>query len=1037
MNKLITYFTKNAALVNIITVFILILGALSVVRINREVFPNIGFDTIIVQTIFPGSSAESSERLITNPLEQDLMEVDGIKKMTSVSIENQSLIVLQLDSDQTTVEEAKTDIKDVIDSFADLPQGAEDPMVSSQEFKNFPIIQVSLSGDLSEHEIEENAKFLRREIQKISQVSKVSYQGLRKKEIRVESLPEKLNKNEVTLQDLVRVIQQHNVNIPGGVIEASKNSASEVIIRTIGEYRTADDIAHTVIRSNSSGQTIKIKDLAKITEGYAKEKVAQRTNAKKSIILQVLRKEGADAIDLVNSLKEKVENLESKLHPNLEVDYVNDYSYFVKRRLKVLSSNMLIGLLLVLIFLYLILPFRIAFITAFGIPFSFLGALSIFYLGDISLSLLSMMGLIIVVGMVVDDAIVVCENTQSHIEEGYSAQEAAIVGTQRIWRPVVTSVMTTIIAFTPILFMPGVFGKFVKYIPIGVIISLFVSLFECFFILPHHVAAWVKSSKENKKIRLGLLGDFWKNSITPLYLFVVKSLVHVRYLVVALALTLVLYSFNFAKNNIDFILFPSGTVDSFNIKFESKVGYPLDKMKKLMIPYENYLSNFPKDEVKNYIATIGRQGGPNLTRVKSGNQYAQITVYLTSQSDRKRSADDIIEDVRKNVVESPELMNVSYVSRRGGPPVGKAVNIGVRGSNYEDITEAVDDLKNLIGKIKGVTDIEDSYRVGKEEIHLKLKEKEAAVAGLSLREVGSAIRSAYEGIVATTLKTLDSEVDVRVTLEQKYKEGEKTLESIEIPNMRGYLVNISDVAEWDKLTGISAYEHEGNQRQVTVTSEVDSKITSSHKVNELIRMQLPELEKKNPSVSFYFGGEDRDTKESIASLVQSFGLAFLGIILILILLFKNIYQPILVAVTIPLGMVAVIWAFYFHKSPFTFLSSIGVIALSGVIVNNAIVFIDFFNRAREEGKEQLESVLISASRRIRPIFLTTITTVVGILPTAYGIGGLDPFVVPIALALGWGILGGSLLTLIFFPPSLMVLEDFMTMFRRIFRVKRS
>ena len=1032
MNKLIAYFVDQGAFVNIITILVVVAGGYSLFNINREVFPNIQFDVITVTTAFPGGAAESLERLVTNPLEQDFRELDGIKKMNSFSVEGQSVIVLQLDPDQTTVEQAKIDIEDIVSGFTDLPDGAYDPVVTVMESKIQPIVQVSLSGEVSEEKLRETAKYLEREIEKIREVAKVSYTGLRDYEIRIEAHTDKLKKFRISLTELIGVIERNNINIPGGTL--SDGDHGELIVRTIGEYQSVTDVENTVIRANSLGQTIRIKDVCDVKMSFADAKYLRATNGSKSINLTVMRKEHSDAIVLVDTVKETVAENLSKIDPRINVSYINDSSYYVKRRLAVLFNNMLVGLVLVLIILSFVLPLPVALVTVFGIPFAFLAVLAIFHFGNISLNLISMMGLIIVVGMLVDDAIVITENAQRFIEDGHSPYEAAIKGTQRIWAPVTASVMTTVIVFAPMMFMTGIFGKFIYFIPLAVIISLLVSLWECFFILPHHVASWVRLKKTNEQ-GSWFNRKIWQPLIATPYLYLLGGIIKLRYLVLLVAAGLFAGMIYIAVNKVGFILFPPGAIDMFTINFQAEVGTPLVRTRQLINPYEQYLTQLPDNELNDFTTTVGSQGEHDVRNMKRGSEYGQIIVYLSDELSRQRSTLDIIETMRKEIEKPAGLQSVNFKRIAGGPPVGKPVNISVRGVDYSEILPFVERLEQELATIDGVSDIENSYVEGKEEVRIRIDQRAAAAVSLSLVEIGTAIRAAFEGTVPTTIRSLDEEIDLRVTLHGKH--GANTLDKIEIPNRRGNLIALPKVASWSKDRGVSVYEHEDNQRQVTVTAEIDNRVTNSRLVNDQMRNKITELEKGQQGVSFHFGGEDLDTKESMQSLQVTFIFALFGIILLLILLFKNIYQPFIIATTIPLGIVAVIFTFFVHQKVLSFLAMIGIIALAGVIVNNAIVFIDFINRARREGMDKRASIKDAASRRLRPIFLTTITTSAGILPTAYGIGGLDPFVVPIAISLGWGILGGALLTILVLPAVIVVVDDIVGIFAKIFRRRKN
>lgn len=1029
MKWLIDYFARQGIFSNLVTVFVFVIGLVSLFTISREAFPNIKFDIIAVYTLYPGASAEEVEKLVTSPLEQELKSVTGIKKMSSTSIENRSSIVLQIDPDQTTEEEARRDVREAIDRVVTLPDSTEEPVIQTVDSRATPIVEVALSGGVSEVDLREQAVILEESLQDLPGVARIEKKGYRDQEIKVQVDLEKLQIFDLSLQDIIGVLNRQNLSIPGGLLE-SKETGREILIRTVGDFLNIEDVGNTIVRSNAVGEAIRVKDIAQVEMGFADATVNYRSNGAEAINLVIFKKDGADAINLVDIVKATVEEKREQLTTGLEISYVNDLSYYIRRRLKVLSSNMMIGLVFVLIILSLVLPGRVALITAVGIPFSFFATLIYFLNTGVSLNLLTMMGLIIVIGMLVDDAVVVTENAQRYVEKGLSPLDAAIKGTQQMWAPVTASVLTTVIAFLPMVFMSGIMGKFIKYIPFGVITALLFSLYECFFILPHHLAAWAKKKNTEKPDKRRIV-KLWDEKITPLYENIIKKVLRWRYGVLIFALFLGAVTL-FLASKMSFILFPTDGVEAFQVRFSAPLGTPMEKTLKIIQPIEREVKKIDESEIKNFTTQVGiQQNDPNDPNTRRGDEYGQINVYLTPTTERQRQAAEIIEDLKTRVGKIPELNQLAYNQIRGGPPVGKPVSLGVRGREYKDILEAVSSVKTYLKTLEGVSDIEDSYVVGKSELRIRVNPVEAASASLSLLDIGNTVRAAYEGVVATSIRELDEEIDIRVSLADQEKNAPETLMAMLIPNQRGHLVPLERVAHLEKTQGIAAYAHESNRRQVVVTAEVDEKITNSRKVNQYLREKIPEFEKEFPKVSYYFGGEDQDSKESMQSLGRAFLVALFGIFMILILTFKNLFQPFLVLTTIPVGAMAVIWTFYLHARPLTFLAMLGIVALAGVIVNNAIVMVSFVNQERAEGVDRFESIVHAARIRLRPIALTTITTVVGILPTAYGWGGLDPFVVPIALGLGWGIFFGSFLTTIIFPAFLAILDDIRSLFGRI------
>ena len=1001
--------------------------------IRREVFPNIQFDVIAVTTLFPGAATEEVEKLVTNPLERELKEIDGIKKMTSTTVEGRSLILLQLDIDSTDLEKAKSDVRDVVDSQTGLlPEGTERPIIRSLESKNTPLIEVSVSGNLPPLQLREEAKKLERFFETLPGIASAKPLGLEDREFHVEVSLQKLSRNQLSLEDVIQALKRRNLSIPGGTIEGTpKDGYLEKTVRTSGQFLTEADLSNTVIRANELARPIFLKDVAEVSLTLAKPSVVSHTNGIPSIRITLLKKEHADAIDVVDSLKESLDTITPSLPKGLTLTLINDSSEYVRRRLGVLMGNFTIGLGLVLILLPMFLPFRFSLLIAVGEPFAFLGTILAFQTLDVGLNLISVIGLILVSGILVDDGIVVVENVARLIREGMSPKKAAITGAQQMWVPVVASATTTIIAFAPMASMSGIFGKFIQYIPIGVIIPILISLFENFFIMPHHVGAWLRAKDFDAAPKTGLFGKirkftdrFWNQRFMPNYLSVLKWSVRRKYSVLAGSIVFFSLCLLLAYKGMRFVLFPPEGVEVFMIRTQGPIGISLDGNANLIRPIESAVAKLPKSEVKNFLTTVGiHQQDPNDPNTRRGSEYAQIMVYLTPEEDRDRTAQEIIDHLRKTLPIPAGIQRLTFERINPGPPVGKPVSVGIRAEEYETILPAAKAVREIASEISGVSDVQDNYILGKEQIEITPRFDEASAAGLTVGSIGTTVRAAYEGIEATTIQTLDEAVAVRVLLEKDLRTSPEALSLLKISNPTGSLIPLNRVATLGRSQSIASRSHENNQREIRVTGEVDTTKISAREANHRIRKRIAELKAKFPNVEFFFGGEDKDTQESMESLAKAFALAILGIFIILVITFKTLLQPLVVLITIPLGLIAVILTFFLHGLPLSFLGMVGMVGLSGIIVNNAIVFVEFVNEGRRKGLSSFDSLVQAAEYRAMPIFLTTVTTVVGILPTAYGLGGTDKFVVPIAMAMGWGLLVGSLLTLFLLPVALAILDD--------------
>ena len=596
--------------------------------------------------------------------------------------------------------------------------------------------------------------------------------------------------------------------------------------------------------------------------------------------------------------------------------------------------------------------------------------------------------------------------------------DAAIKSVQEIWPAVTASVLTTVLAFFPMTIMTGIFGKFIKFIPIGVIIALMISLFECFFILPSHVGKFVKSGTKIKEKK-------WWTRTVNWYVGFLSSVLRFRYLVLLGFIGLIVATGILVSSGMKKILFPPDGIEIFMVRIEAQTGTSLEQMGKFMVPIEDKVAALKKNELKNFVTTFGewRQSADD-PGVKRGGHYAQVMVFLSPETERSRKASEVIDFLREDIGKPEGLKSVVFERVKAGPPTGKAISVGVRGAEYDYILQMVTILEEKLKTIKGTTDIENNYSLGKKEIHVQVDSVKAATAGLTVAAVGNAVRAGFEGVVATTLKKLDEEVDIRVTTSKKVKLNAESLDSLLVANNRGQLIPLKTVAKFKDYQGIEGFYHENNLREVKIFGDVDTDITSSNEVNNMLRKDiLPDLLKQFPGLSVSFGGEDFDTAESMQSLGRAFILAFVLIYFLLILTFGSLTKPLLVVCVIPLGVISVIFSLFIHNQPISFMAMLGVIALSGVIVNNAIVYVDFVLKQRKKGVDYTTSIIEAGKMRLRPIFLTTLTTACGILPTAYGIGGLDKFVVPIALALGWGMLWGSVLSVIFLPAFIAMMDD--------------
>ncbi|MEZ4872482.1 MAG: efflux RND transporter permease subunit [Bdellovibrionales bacterium] len=1034
MRKIIEFFATEHLLGNLLTVMLLIVGIVSTYNIRRDIWPSVNFDITVISTTLPGASPEQIENLIINPIEEALREVDGIKKVTSNATESTGVVILQLDPDARDSAKTNRDIRNAIDIIDSFPEDASDPVIQEQDSSLAPIVEVTVSGGKTYGENRRYAQLLYDEISLMRDVGKVTKQGYFDEEFHVIADPDLMAQKNISLGDIINSLGSNNISLPAG--DTYNDKDAELLIRTEAEFKSAEEIGEVVIRANDVGFNTRVKDVAQVLEAYEDPNVLYKVHGEDSIHLTVSKKANADALDLISELRENVKIWTKDFPEEIHFGFSRDFSKFLSARLSTLTSNLLLGLVLVLIVLSLFLPWQVTVVVSVGIPIALLSAIAVASLAGGSLNLVSLIGLIIVLGMLVDDAIVVSENVWRHIEEGKEVTKAVIDGTREVFGPVLASILTTVCAFGPMLFMTGIFGKFIYEIPFMVIIALGFSLFEAFIIMPSHIVSWVGPFINNIITKKQSGSDepqvkWYDKYIVKYQNYVVWSIKR-KYTMLASAILLLIATGALLAVTGKFVLFPSEGEQFFFVHLESPKGTSLEQMKKNVIPVEKAIENLPKDEVTDVVAIIGLiQQDPNDPQTRRGTNYANIRVELTPKFSRTRNVRQISEQLRKELGDIPNIISMNIEVAKEGPPQGRSISLNVTGRDFQIMNEIAQKVKEKLKTYDGVIDIRDSYLQGKDEWQVLPIKSVAASSGLSASEIAQTVRAAFAGIKATSVRNFDEEIDVLV--KQKTSEGPvlDQLNSIKVGNRTGNLVHLNEVAEFKKVSTRNVINHVDFNRIINVSAEVDrDKITSNEVISDIVPF-LKELVKDKHGYDIELGGESEDTDESLESLGRAFGFAAMSILFLLIITFRSLIQPLLILTSMPLGFIGVTFAMVLHNRPFSFMSMLGVVALAGVIVNNSIVYIDFVNKLRAQGLNLTDSIVETAGKRLRPIILTTTTTVSGLFPTAYGgymqkflgIGGEDAFVIPLALALGWGLAFGSVLTSLFIPPFISITDD--------------
>ena len=1013
MKAIISFLINRPKIVHLALFFILAMGGLSLYKMERTGFPNVDFGMIVISTVYPGASAEDIELKITNKIEEKLNDISDVKRISSASIENVSQISVEM-LDSADFEKAEADIQKLVDQIQDFPADLpERPQVSKVNNERIPVVEISISSPKNSYDdVYDKALLLEDELLQLNEVSKVIVSGMHEREIQILADYRKLARYQLSFDDLTKAVQQQNIRSAGGDIRSELEK--KIVIRS--DFQHISDIENVIVRSGFEQNRVLLKDVADVRLSYAVPETLLSYNSKPAVQLSVLKKAEQDILDTSEAAQALIKDFANR-HPEVAVELITDYSYEVIALLNLVKKNAVLGLFLVLGFLMILLEKRIAFWTAVGIPTSILLAFMFLPNLEVNINFISLMGIIIVLGMVVDDAIVVAENIYKYREKGMGAKEASIKGTLEVMWPVIATVSTTIVAFMPLMFMTGVMGKFMIQMPIVVSLILLGSLFECLFILPPHIAdSQLKPKKDLRKRAAQYLEKHYKA-------FTQRILGRFKCVVLGVFILIFALSIVVLNTRMQFILFdnPDGLYGA--IEFETEVGMPLHDSQALARTLEEHIASMPDHELDGYVTIVGEQKaalttyGTNVNHSGLGN----ILIYLSPFKERSRVATEIMDDLKARVEHLPGFSKLAVFAVQDGPPVGKAITVTLAGPIDEKRNTATKALYDYISSIEGVNNVESSEGKGKQLVSVDINHQKAARQAIPVPSIVNSVRSFFQGSTISTVRWGSEELDIRLSVPESDKKELRNAKKLLLTNYQGTYVPIGDLISSKEDSDILKVSHYNKLRSVTLYADVDTDIITSQKANELVRDWATSQQANNPSVQYIYGGEEKDSQEAMQSLGIAMIFALIGIYSILVILFNSFSQPFVVMSAIPFTMPGIIYAFYMHDKPFGFMAIIGLIGLTGVVVNNSLIMISSINNAVDEHGFNFESISMGAAKRLRPIILTTITTAAGLFPTVYGFGGENAFIIPMIMAVAWGLIFASVVTL-FLTPTLYVIH---------------
>lgn len=1014
--KIVDFAVNRGTTVLVLTTIILIVGIYSYIKLPRESSPEVVIPYIFVTTSYEGVSPEDMESLVTVPIERKLTGLSGVKEITSTSTEGMSTVSIEFQPD-VEIEDALQRVRDKVDQAKqDLPADADDPSVFEVNFSEFPIMVMCLTGNYPLAVLNELAEEMEDRLESIPGVLDVSIIGGVEREIQIEVDPDRVAAYGVSFSDLISVVGLENVNTPGGALELGEG---KYLMRTPGEFKTAEELENLVVRVGEKG-TVYLRDIATVRDGFKETSTLSRVNDKPSITLTLSKRSRANIIQVADQVNQTLDDIRRRLPQGVEVGLTWDESVWIRDMVSELENNILSGMVLVLVVIFVSMGFVNALMVSLAIPLSMLITFIFLYFSGVTLNMVSLFSLILAVGMLVDNGIVVVENIYRNVQNGVAPEAAAKAGAAEVALPIIGSTATTVAAFIPMFFWPGIWGEFMIYLPMTVCISLTASLFIGLVVNPSLAAMFLRVHPERGKK---------KHIFISLYEKVLRQAIRHRTLTITLSFTtlFVVLSIYGIYGKTEFL--PEIEPPQAQINVKCPEGTNLQTSDKVVRQIEDILRPY-RENIEHVIANVGSQAsGRGDVRANGGGtstHLSRVTLDFPKLSEAKVLPSKILETVRPRL---QEIVGAEIqVEKMGmGPPSGPPINIELSGDDYDVLARLAKEVREKIKNVPNLVDLRDDYNRGKPEVRVIVDRVQAWKTGLSTRLIGEIVKAAINGRKAADFREGDNEYDVTVRFPREFREDLSNLQNMQLINLAGKAVPFSAVAKVEQGVGLGSIKRINRKRTVTVSAEVEGERRPPEVLRDV--QQIISKEVNLPSgYTVAYTGQNKDNEETQAFLMNAFLIAVLLVTLVLVAQFNSLIQSLIIMTTVVLSLVGVFLGYLICRMPFgVLMSGIGCISLAGVVVNNGIVLLQFINELRATGLPIEEAIVQAGTIRLRPVLLTAITTVIGLIPMAVGVsfdfrhftwsvgGESSQWWGPMAIAVIFGLSFATALTLVVVP----------------------
>ena len=1024
---IISWMARNPVAANLLMAIIIAGGLLGLLTVKQEVFPEFSLDTIIVQVPYPGASPEEVEQGLVLSIEEAVRGLDGVKRIYSSSNEGSASVQIELLLGANP-DKVLADVKNAVDRISTFPQEAEKPIVSLLSRRR-AVISLIISGDQDLQSLHAIAERARSELLASKAISQIDIQGIKPREIHIEVSREKLEAYDLSLQAIATAVRRSALELPGGGL---KTSSGEILVRVSERKKHGNQYGSIVLRGNTQGAALHLSEIANIGDGYQDLDRASFFNGLPAVRLTAYRIGDETPRQVSKALRAYSTQLRAELPKNVQLNFWDDNSEALTERTELLAKNAAMGLALVFIILALVLEIRLAFWVALGIPISFLGAFLLMPVFDMSINMITLFAFIIILGMVVDDAIVIGENIFAKRQQGLSRMRASIVGTKEMALPVFFASMTTIIAFAPLMLVPGIMGKILKFIPYIAIGTLVFSLIESFFVLPAHLA----HSREKQSIGLlarlqGKVDAGLKWLIHRVFAPQLAWAMRHRAIVFSLALSILAITVGLVGSGIvPYEFFPKVEGDVVTATARLAYGSPVERTQLMQRELERSakvaLAELGQaEDMRGMFTRLGEskanrhQGGQAL---KTGGHIVSVELALVPSDQRDFDSSEFARAWEEHIHVIPGVVAINF-NAATGPSAGVSVEVHLSHHDHAVLEKAANELTMSLRRFSDLTNIENSFAAGKVQFDYQLKPA-ASDFGLSSQDIAMQIRSAFFGVEALREQRGRDEVKVMLRLPKQQRSSIEDLQQLKIRTASGAMVPLVQVAKFARKHAPTVIDREQGQRIISISAELRKGVASNQKVMAALKTKtLPELLKKYPELKFSFEGDNRSRNESLTALGRYFALALFAIFASLAIPFKSYVQPLIVMIPIPFGFIGAVAGHLLMGYNLSLISIMGIVALAGVVVNDSLVLVTTSNKLRDGGLNAIQAATQGMQSRVRPILLTSLTTFLGLAPMIFETSVHTRFLIPMALSLGFGILFATGVTLILVPVLYVSVEE--------------